>query len=1029
MNLKSLFSIALIFYQCLTFAQTEKTPVFTISAKGRNTAMAISPDENYLALGDENGLIRVINLTTGKETLSFIQYLNMFVTSLSYSPDGKYIAAGTSYNKLLIYNSLNGLAVKSFESGPYTWSSSFSPDGNYLAIGGSDNAARIYDFTTGKLIKLFSHSDYVWSVAFSPDGKYLATGSADRYARIIDISSGSERRFQHEGYVKSVAWSYNGKYLATGSYDNRARVYNVNDGKVINTYDFLDFVQSAAFGGRKVVAFGSKDGTALVFDSETGLKTYKFWHNQAVTHTCLSTYGKFLVIGSQSIIKVYSLMDEYQSKYSKLLAQTEQAVSVSDLGVMRDEELKKVLQIEKDEFETQTEFEQRKSQAQIEAKSIRSSYTKRIDEAQKLYNLEKERNRQIFLEKLKESRQAVTSKFSIGVYDPEKGTFSVTLSETNEQFTLSIPREMAREFKAQSPELIANGQRQLNEYIEWEYFNWRISMENGNSFLLGEQKIVQASKIQSGIPKLSTTISFVEPSGNNILDAEEIGRISIAVSNSGDGTALGLVANVTSTNLLGLSYSSSVYIGDVSSGQTRKSELVLYTTDELKNDKNQLTFTFVESRGFQPDPVKVTIETRALAPPKLIISDLGVVEANKNGVIDNGEVVEVTVRLQNVGQGLAKNVSGYFELGQNVFRSIETEATFSVKELKSGEYFDAIIKMYTNNLAKEIPIYITVSESSGKYGIAKQLLDQKKLSLNVRVEQLHEVVIAGKEGPTNNIKLAEGLSVDIEQGLTKTAKLNSNAIAVIIGIKDYANSEIPTVEYAKRDAYWVREYLINVLGYDPKNILPRNPDELMTVGAMKSLLRQRLPAFVKPDGSSEIFIYYSGHGAPSTTTQQPFFVPYDSDPNFVSDDNAYRMVDFYSDVSKIKAKRKIVVIDACFSGQSGDGKTIIKNASPLLLKVTNPLLADKDAIVFQSSDANQVSNWYPEKKHGMFTYFFLKGIKGNADLNNDNYITVGEIEEFVNDENNNLPYLSRREFQRPQRAVVNGNRASILVGK
>ena len=65
----------------------------------------------------------------------------------------------------------------------------------------------------------------------------------------------------------------------------------------------------------------------------------------------------------------------------------------------------------------------------------------------------------------------------------------------------------------------------------------------------------------------------------------------------------------------------------------------------------------------------------------------------------------------------------------------------------------------------------------------------------------------------------------------------------------------------------------------------------------------------------------------------------------------------------------------------------------------------------------------------MFTYFFLKGLKGEADLNKDGMITVGELERYINNENNNLPYVSQREFQRKQRAVVEGDENAVVVGK
>ena len=105
----------------------------------------------------------------------------------------------------------------------------------------------------------------------------------------------------------------------------------------------------------------------------------------------------------------------------------------------------------------------------------------------------------------------------------------------------------------------------------------------------------------------------------------------------------------------------------------------------------------------------------------------------------------------------------------------------------------------------------------------------------------------------------------------------------------------------------------------------------------------------------------------------------------------------------------------------------MQNASPALLKVKNALIADENSVLFQSSSAEQVSNWYPEKKHGMFTYFFLKGLQGAADRDNDSIVTAQELENYINDENNGLPYFSNREFQRPQKAMVTGVKEEIIL--
>ncbi|MCL4511180.1 MAG: caspase family protein [Bacteroidetes bacterium] len=138
------------------------------------------------------------------------------------------------------------------------------------------------------------------------------------------------------------------------------------------------------------------------------------------------------------------------------------------------------------------------------------------------------------------------------------------------------------------------------------------------------------------------------------------------------------------------------------------------------------------------------------------------------------------------------------------------------------------------------------------------------------------------------------------------------------------------------------------------------------------------------------------------------------------------MKQFYMDIEKLDARHKIIVVDACFSGQAGNGQSLIKYASPALLRVNNPLVADSNTVIFQSSGPDQVSNWYDEKRHGMFTYFFLKGLQGAADFNHDGTITADELIKYINDPNDGLPYYSNRLYQRPQEAHIEGDGQTVI---
>ena len=91
------------------------------------------------------------------------------------------------------------------------------------------------------------------------------------------------------------------------------------------------------------------------------------------------------------------------------------------------------------------------------------------------------------------------------------------------------------------------------------------------------------------------------------------------------------------------------------------------------------------------------------------------------------------------------------------------------------------------------------------------------------------------------------------------------------------------------------------------------------------------------------------------------------------------------------------------------------------------LLSHRKAIVLTSTSNDRVSNWYPEKRHSLFTYFFLRGVQGAADKNFDSRITVGELETYLLDENNGVPYWARRLFSRSQTPQVHTSDKSVVI--
>ncbi len=254
---------------------------------------------------------------------------------------------------------------------------------------------------------------------------------------------------------------------------------------------------------------------------------------------------------------------------------------------------------------------------------------------------------------------------------------------------------------------------------------------------------------------------------------------------------------------------------------------------------------------------------------------------------------------------------------------------------------------------------------------------------------------------------------DIDINIPTAAAVRSTAVGVVIGITEYAHPDVPDVDYARRDARLMRDYLVQAMGFQEENII-LVVDQEATKAAFNRIFEGQLQNYIMP-GESDVFVYYSGHGAPNVDNAAAYFVPYDADPNYAAQ-TGYSLDQFYRQLNELEARSVTVVLDACFSGASESGM-LIQEASPIFISVENPAANLEQGVVLTSSSGDQISSWYREQGHGLFTYFFLKGIRGEADGDLDGRVTSLEVFGYIME---NVPYLARRLFNREQTPQLMG---------
>lgn len=238
----------------------------------------------------------------------------------------------------------------------------------------------------------------------------------------------------------------------------------------------------------------------------------------------------------------------------------------------------------------------------------------------------------------------------------------------------------------------------------------------------------------------------------------------------------------------------------------------------------------------------------------------------------------------------------------------------------------------------------------------------------------------------------------------EAAVRNTSGVAVIIGNQDYG-AGLPKVDYAANDAKSFRSYVVDVLGYDPANIIyleNATKAQLEAVFGNATDFHGKLWRLLDP-GRSDVTVYYSGHGVPGSG--QAFLLPVDADPN-TPQINGYAVGQLYENLSKLDAKQVTVFLDACFSGQSVNGSLTRTSAIGITPKFAQ---AAPSLSILTAAAADQVAVWDEETQHGMFTRYLLDALYGAADTDEfgkaDGRVTLAEAKSYLD---RNMTRAARR---------------------
>ncbi len=226
--------------QKLLVVETEAGKVrHTIDRVGNSpTDVAFSHDGKFVSVSshNQNEALRSWDVETGKETPAWkeLKALNAVPMAMAYSPDGKYLALGQIQQTVTLVDLKEKKAINSFGGLASTirWLE-FTPNSKHLVVLDQTGQLAVFETETGKETKRIQLGQAHTTPVLTPDGNRLVVG-AYNVVEIFNLHGEDKQPFAgHRSSLSQMAASLDGRFLATSGGDNTVRLWDAATGESI----------------------------------------------------------------------------------------------------------------------------------------------------------------------------------------------------------------------------------------------------------------------------------------------------------------------------------------------------------------------------------------------------------------------------------------------------------------------------------------------------------------------------------------------------------------------------------------------------------------------------------------------------------------------------------------------------------------------------------------------------------------------------------------------------------------------------
>jgi hypothetical protein len=345
-------------------------------------------------------------------------------------------------------------------------------------------------------------------------------------------------------------------------------------------------------------------------------------------------------------------------------------------------------------------------------------------------------------------------------------------------------------------------------------------------------------------------------------------------------------------------------------------------------------------------------------------------DENRNQVLEAGEKVVVRVEVANAGPGVARGVA--VELSGTPALVKEFVNPTLLGDIQPGEKKQAMIttKLPATFPEQQAELLVQVTEAGGNGPPTR-----KRFVASIKSG-------AGAREPV------EMLSVDVDQIPARVQGFERRtSYALVVGLGGYREESIPRLKHARRDAEVVAKHLTALAGFPSENVRVLTDERALLVD-LQDTFEDWLPR--QANASGIVFVYLVGNAVLNAEGTDIILIPYEGRPDLAR--RGYSLNRLQEVLARLPSRLNLVFADLSFP--AGDGKGDARSL-PWSARKTG---GKTRTVIIGSSFTNGPSLSRDAEQHGLFTYHFLKAIRGQGDADDNGWVDVGEIIAYLREQ-------------------------------